>query len=593
MLVIDPVARCVSLLGHFTTKGSKWNHAVSSPLDGKVYGLPFDASQLLVIDPERGTTSTAGNFGGAKYKWRVGVLAPDGRIFGIPYNHEAVLVIDPAAGGVTTLLPLPPAISRMPAKWNGGVLGNDGCIYAIPCNATAVLRIDPRCDGLTLFGECGKGPSKWRNGVLDPRSGAIFAAPFDASGVLMIDPTASTIRVIGALGAQKGKWADSALGGDGQIYACPHTAHGVLVFDPSRLTCTTVGNLTDSLPPNAGSKMCGAYVECLSSGGAVVGVPVHATSALIITPAAVPPSDPTPPAALAEPSSASAQERDPEAAHGAGRARQPPTPRQRQRRTGRLQHEGFEQPSTSVAPRRSVSTTQAPGLNARVAVSSADASPSPCELRQAIAEHLSRTDLIYGWEAARRTCIGAARAPLRSAAHRARAASDVMRAAASPSGAIHDNYCASIERLFELLRAAGESDFDGLLREAVDGLLLSESADVSTAIAPAIVISSPLTASQARALERIRSHRYHGSYKGKAAARDLRRAIVAAEDVRAALAKLASAPPSPSERADATEAYVRAVDRLREEAAIGGELDMDGLLRQAVQLLDFIVDDCT
>ena len=88
--MIDPVAQSVSLLGHFTTKGSKWNHAVSSPLDGKVYGLPFDASQLLVIDPERGTTSTAGDFGNAKYKWRVGVLAPDGRIFGIPYNHEAV-----------------------------------------------------------------------------------------------------------------------------------------------------------------------------------------------------------------------------------------------------------------------------------------------------------------------------------------------------------------------------------------------------------------------------------------------------------------------------------------------------------------------
>ena len=39
VLVIDPVARSVSLLGHFTAKGSKWNHAVSSPLDGKTYGL--------------------------------------------------------------------------------------------------------------------------------------------------------------------------------------------------------------------------------------------------------------------------------------------------------------------------------------------------------------------------------------------------------------------------------------------------------------------------------------------------------------------------------------------------------------------------
>ena len=64
------------------------------------------------------------------------------------------------------------------SEWNGGVLGADGCIYAVPCNASAVLKIDPRTNEVMLFGDCGSGQSKWRNGVLDPQSGAIFAAPF-------------------------------------------------------------------------------------------------------------------------------------------------------------------------------------------------------------------------------------------------------------------------------------------------------------------------------------------------------------------------------------------------------------------------------
>eukprot|EP00966_Prymnesium_polylepis_P010958 252150-Prymnesium_polylepis.1 len=119
VLVVDPVSQQTSLLGHHDSRGSKWNHAVCSPHDGHVYGLPFDASQLLVIDPVLGATRLIGDFGPGKYKWRVGLLAPDGRIIGIPYNHEAVLVIDPAAGGATRLLPLPSSLARAPAKWNG------------------------------------------------------------------------------------------------------------------------------------------------------------------------------------------------------------------------------------------------------------------------------------------------------------------------------------------------------------------------------------------------------------------------------------------------------------------------------------------
>ena len=282
VLVIDPKHRTVELMGHHQGSGSKWNHAVAS-IDGKVYGLPFDASTLLVVDPATRTSREVGDFGKGKYKWRVGLLAPDdGRIFGIPYNAANVLVID-AAGG-TTLLPLPPSIADQPAKWNGCVLGADGALYGIPCDASAVLRIDPRTDAVELFGDVGRGRSKWRNGVLDPRTGRIFGVPFDASAVLVIEPVGRQVQVIGALGSQRGKWADGALGGDGRVYACPHTSTSVLVIDPSTLTCDLVHDIADDLPPSSDSKMCGKYVECLPCGGAVVGVPVHASSAMLLTP---------------------------------------------------------------------------------------------------------------------------------------------------------------------------------------------------------------------------------------------------------------------------------------------------------------------
>ena len=597
VLAIDPRRRSASLLGHHHGSGSKWNYAVASPIDGNVYGLPFDASTLLVIDPVSRLTKETGNFGKGKYKWRVGLLAPDGRIFGIPYNAADVLVIDPAAGGSTRLLPLPPSMARQPAKWNGGVVGADGALYGIPCDSSAVLRIDPSTDRIELLGQgLGQGRSKWRNGVLDPRSGRIFGIPFDASGVLVIEPATRTVRVVGALGSQRGKWADGALGGDGRLYACPHTAPTVLVIDPSTLSIELVEDVAaEELSPPSGSKMCGKYVECLPCGGAVVGVPVHASSVMLITPAHHVGGAST--TELQLPAEAGKEKTAREEVAPTTTSSAKPSPRRR----GRVQHHGFDadMPSTPrlARPREAqptdgeAATSLARPSCARVRAKSMKGARighgdvaiderAWQELTCAITRHLARDDLVRGWEAARRTCVGAARAPLRAAAHRARSASDAVRAGGSVA---HHHAC--IARLFGSLQAAGESDFDGLLQEAASSGQLSHGAG-GGAGAP-IAIAWPLSATQVATLERARAHRYHGTYKGVAAERDLRHAIMAAKGVRSALAALAdSRQHSTTAHAEATEAYVCAIDALRAEAARAGELDMDGLLRQAVQLLD-------
>ena len=62
--------------------------------NGKIYGIPSSATQVLEIDPVGLTTSTFGSLGGGTDKWYGGVLAPNGKIYGIPYDATQVIEID-------------------------------------------------------------------------------------------------------------------------------------------------------------------------------------------------------------------------------------------------------------------------------------------------------------------------------------------------------------------------------------------------------------------------------------------------------------------------------------------------------------------
>ena len=73
-------------------------------------------------------------------KWIGGVLGSDGKIYGIPYNATDILIIDPVAGTATRSA-LGANLTDLD-KWIGGVLGSDGKIYAIPLIATDILIIN-------------------------------------------------------------------------------------------------------------------------------------------------------------------------------------------------------------------------------------------------------------------------------------------------------------------------------------------------------------------------------------------------------------------------------------------------------------------
>jgi hypothetical protein len=130
--------------------------------------------------------------------------------------------------------------------------------------------------------------------------------------------------------------------------------------------------------------------------------------------------------------------------------------------------------------------------------------------------------------------------------------------------------------LLDELDAAGEADFDGLLKEALAWY---------RGVKPASV--ADLDEKHQKAFQRVKEQRFHGKHFGIASERDLTAATKAAEHVREALRELERSPGARS----ATEAYILAADDLAQECASCGEVDYDGLLRQCVQVLEAPKDD--
>lgn len=190
--------------------------------------------------------------------------------------------------------------------------------------------------------------------------------------------------------------------------------------------------------------------------------------------------------------------------------------------------------------------------------------------------------LIKGWEVAKRTCNGRARAPLRAAARDVNAIRESV-LAGTASESTCSSYLVKIETLYKEMAKAGEQDFDGMLKEALGWI----EAKKDGTLGERLPTPSALTPGQTAALERIRDYRFTNSpgHIGKAIDRDLRVATEIAKEVRAGLSAMAAAA-GQDELVVATATYVDAADRFCSELARAGEPDFDGLLRQAVLVLD-------
>jgi len=294
----------------------KWFGGVLAP-NGKIYCIPRDATNVLIIDPSSPVVSLSGTISSASYVdstriltctganflnevsvgdnfiitntvsaqpfmgyvqsvnsatsvtliYALGVNLNAGQITGIEKTHKA---------DITTIT----GLSSDADKWYGGILAPNGKIYCIPHSASSVLVIDPKTNTTSLIPGVGTDAFKWVGGVL-AQNGKIYGIPASSTSVLIIDPSSNTIdtSTISGLPVGLGKWHGGILGLNGKIYGIPNNATTVLYIDPITDTASTsvvTGTFTATLG--------GWFGGVLGPNGKIYGIPRAAQKVLYIDP---------------------------------------------------------------------------------------------------------------------------------------------------------------------------------------------------------------------------------------------------------------------------------------------------------------------
>ncbi len=222
-----------------------WVGGVLGP-DGHIYGIPFDATQVLDIDPVAKTVSGFGDLPGER-KYVGGVLGPDGIIYACPARADQWLAIDPVARTVELFGPIvDPAFDH---AYAGGVIGLDGRVYCMPSFATNVSVIDPTDRSVTFIGDLPPDAHKYRGGVLTP-SGHIVAIPANgATEVLRIDTTAGTVEGFETVSPTGRDWYGGVITGTGSTLGLPCEGTTLLKIDPNRRSVDFIETPAVSLSP--------------------------------------------------------------------------------------------------------------------------------------------------------------------------------------------------------------------------------------------------------------------------------------------------------------------------------------------------------
>lgn len=256
-----------TLVGNGIVGNSGWFGGVLAP-NGKIYCIPYNATNVLIVDPILKTTDTTTLAGlPGTTKWAGGVLSPNGKIYCVPYSSSSVLIIDPNRNILDTT-----TISGLSGtnKWRGGVLAPTGSIYCCPSDITTMLIINtnsniPNTTSIVGFPNTA---NKWACGTLSPTNGSIYFAPNTETRVLIVTPPSNVVNTTTITTNFGGsKWFGATLGGNGNIYCPPQATTQVLIINPS----TNTSSLTSmSGFPNTGQSFSGGV---LSANGSIYFVP--------------------------------------------------------------------------------------------------------------------------------------------------------------------------------------------------------------------------------------------------------------------------------------------------------------------------------
>ena len=185
----------------------------SSPGNDDDTNTTLRVNQVSLLGVDSGIIPPGG------YKWGGAVVGSDDRVYGIPSDINQVLVIEPRRDGATnssdeglSLQDIPryadeasAASSKLPFrnKWQGGVRVGDS-IYCVPCNALSVLKIttdssiyrNPAIITEIGVGEVPKGRCKWQGGSYSESDHCIYCVPEHSDAILKINCTTDQISLL-------------------------------------------------------------------------------------------------------------------------------------------------------------------------------------------------------------------------------------------------------------------------------------------------------------------------------------------------------------------------------------------------------------
>jgi len=211
--------------------------------NGKIYCAPSHVNNVGIIDPETNTIDTTTISGldlmpgvTLGFAYQGAVLGPNGKVYFVPHEASNVLVVDPTDNSYSTIdLPLEQAPLDL-SKWHGGVVSNTSNIYLVPRGTNAVPNvcvIDTTTDTADFIDTTGiSNRYGYECGVLAP-NGNIYCMPFSSSAtggkIMTIDPSTNSVDTDLSLGISN--FSGALVATNNLVYGFPSGRLNVLIFN--------------------------------------------------------------------------------------------------------------------------------------------------------------------------------------------------------------------------------------------------------------------------------------------------------------------------------------------------------------------------
>jgi len=272
--------------------------------NGFMYLIPFNADDLLKLNPLTGSITTISTGGVSAQAYLYAKKASNGKIYCSPYGETRVMVIDPSTDAISFISGVGAGIQKYAV-----VSEVSNILYFAPQSATSIMKVDTSIDSLSFDAGSYTGYAAsvsvgtliyffpvvflgtilkfdtittasstiaidsnytFTNGVYyNTSNNSIYAVPANVpSGgkIVKIDVSTDAISFFGPTLTSL-QYIDTCIGGDGRLYSPGQTVQDVLVIDMTNDT-------TSTLSPTAGSN----YNSCDTfSDGNIYSIPYNSS----------------------------------------------------------------------------------------------------------------------------------------------------------------------------------------------------------------------------------------------------------------------------------------------------------------------------